>query len=315
MNNFISIVIPLYNKAKYIEDTIKSILNHPDHLLEIIIVDDGSTDNSANIVNSFIDPRIRLISQKNGGVSKARNTGIQESKGDLVAFLDADDKYQPGFLKAIGGLHINYPQAIAYATSYSYLMNDGATVNPTFSNTLPKIGFSGLVTNFHSWNRKASFFYTSSVCVNRRLIIEKELLFPEGEQSGEDIDVWLRLAENGEIAYLRQSLVLYRLATENNLSSYKNKDQILPCYERLINRVERGTTPKKMRWGAKRTYSMQMMQISQNFAFNGEIFHALSWLVKPYALYAQLYWFKTLMIISRSALFQYAQSLSKFTKW
>ena len=93
----ISVVIPLYNKEKYIKRAIESVLNQTFQKFEIIVVNDGSTDKSAEIVQNIKDPRIRLINQKNAGVSAARNRGIQEAKYEYIAFLDADDFWEKIF--------------------------------------------------------------------------------------------------------------------------------------------------------------------------------------------------------------------------
>lgn len=291
----ISVVIPLYNNASHIRHTIESVLVSPDNLLEIIVIDDGSTDNGGDVVRSIADDRIRLITQKNAGVSNARNLGILEAKGELVAFLDSDDRYQPGFLKAIFDLYCEYPHAIAYTTSYSYCEN-GMIVEPKFSKFLPPSNFKGIVTDFHLWSRGAAFFYTSSACINRQQIIDKHLFFPEGEQAGEDYDLWFRLAEDGEIAFFRQSLVVYyRGIVENNLSGMIVKDKILPCYNRLISRVESGAVPKKMRNSAKRTYANQLIEVTLYHVSKNNFQKAFSWLTHRYALHARLYWIKTAM--------------------
>jgi glycosyltransferase involved in cell wall biosynthesis len=96
-----SIVIPLYNKEKYIKRAITSVLDQTIQDFEIIVVNDGSTDNSTNIVKSITDNRIKLINQENQGVSVARNTGIENTKNEYIAFLDADDKWEPYFLEEI----------------------------------------------------------------------------------------------------------------------------------------------------------------------------------------------------------------------
>lgn len=90
-----SIIIPLYNKEKGVKTTIKSILNQAIEDYEIVIVDDGSTDKSVSIVNEFCDKRIRIISQRNGGPSSARNRGLKEAVGEWILFLDADDELLP----------------------------------------------------------------------------------------------------------------------------------------------------------------------------------------------------------------------------
>lgn len=95
----ISVVIPLYNKEPIIEKTLNSVLFQDYSDFEVVLVDDGSTDNSVAIVESIGDPRIRLIKQENGGPSKARNTGVKNAKGDWIVFLDADDEFLPGALR------------------------------------------------------------------------------------------------------------------------------------------------------------------------------------------------------------------------
>lgn len=95
----ISVIIPLYNKEPIIERTIRSVLSQDYDDFEVVVVNDGSTDHSADIVRSIDDSRIRLIEQENGGPSKARNTGVKNVKGEWIVFLDADDELLPGALK------------------------------------------------------------------------------------------------------------------------------------------------------------------------------------------------------------------------
>ncbi len=111
-NVFISIVIPLYNKAHTIVNTLQTVFRQRYANFEIIIVDDGSTDNSvALIIEHFNDPRIRIIQQNNAGVSAARNKGVQEAKGTWIAFLDADDEWMPLYLQSLVNALNKYPDA------------------------------------------------------------------------------------------------------------------------------------------------------------------------------------------------------------
>lgn len=107
----ISIVIPLYNKEASIVQSLRSVLTQPYDDFEVVIVDDGSTDCSVSIVESITDSRIRLIKQKNGGPSKARNTGVKNAKGDWILFLDADDELLPGALECFYDHIKNIPNA------------------------------------------------------------------------------------------------------------------------------------------------------------------------------------------------------------
>ena len=94
----VSVVIPLYNKDKYIARALDSVFGQTCQDFEVIVVDDGSTDNGAEIVRSYKDRRLRFIRQANAGPGAARNHGIQESRAPLLAFLDADDEWLPEFL-------------------------------------------------------------------------------------------------------------------------------------------------------------------------------------------------------------------------
>jgi glycosyltransferase involved in cell wall biosynthesis len=128
----ISVVIPLFNKDNYIERAIRSILDQTSPCSEIVVVDDGSTDGGHRIVESIEDYRIRLFRQQNQGCSAARNKGIEEARGELVAFLDADDEWKPWFLEVILGLWTKHSEAGAYATTYEIQEPDGYTYIPSY---------------------------------------------------------------------------------------------------------------------------------------------------------------------------------------
>jgi glycosyltransferase involved in cell wall biosynthesis len=106
-----TIIIPLYNKRSYIGRALDSVLHQSFQDFEIIVVDDGSTDNGAEVVKSYDDPRIRLIRQENKGVSVARNTGADRATADFIAFLDADDEWMPRQLETVSGLRKKFPDA------------------------------------------------------------------------------------------------------------------------------------------------------------------------------------------------------------
>ena len=112
----ISVVIPLYNKEKQVKQTLRKVLEQTFSDYEIIIVNDGSTDSSAEIAREFEDHRIKVIDQENAGVSAARNRGIKEAKGNFIAFLDADDEWDKDYLAAQHQLTIDYPQCDVFAT-------------------------------------------------------------------------------------------------------------------------------------------------------------------------------------------------------
>lgn len=108
----ISVVIPLYNKAHTIVNTLNTVLNQTYKDFEVIIVNDGSTDNGIEIINqNYNDKRIKIINQENTGVSAARNRGVEESKGEFIAFIDGDDEWHPEYLSTMYELIVKYPEA------------------------------------------------------------------------------------------------------------------------------------------------------------------------------------------------------------
>ena len=120
-----SVVIPLYNKEHYIEKTIRSVLDQTCTDYEVIVVDDGSKDNSLALARRFESDRVRVIPQENQGVSVARNTGILNAGGEFVCFLDADDEWRPDYLATIDSLTERYPESAIFVTAYAVNMGNG----------------------------------------------------------------------------------------------------------------------------------------------------------------------------------------------
>ncbi|MDI6720735.1 MAG: glycosyltransferase family A protein, partial [Methanomicrobiales archaeon] len=143
----VSVVMPLFDKARHVGAAVRSVLSQTETDFELIVVDDGSTDGSAAVVRQFGDPRIRLVTQKNMGAAHARNRGIAEARADLVAFLDADDRWLPEFLHTILRLRAQYPNAGAYATAYCVCRPDG-TLREADLAALPPTPWEGLIPNY-----------------------------------------------------------------------------------------------------------------------------------------------------------------------
>ena len=206
----ISVVIPLYNKEKQIAHTLQSVFNQTFQDFEIIIVDDGSTDGSVAEVEKFSDSRIRLIHQKNAGVSAARNRGIEEAKSDLIAFLDADDEWKPEYLATQYHLSQKYPDCNVFACNYEFRNLEGK-VTRTIIRKLPFTGEDGILSNyFEVASCSHPPLWTSSIVVKKQAI-QAIGGFPVGIRSGEDLLTWARLAVNGQIAYSKKVVAIYDL--------------------------------------------------------------------------------------------------------
>lgn len=215
---FFSVVIPVYNKEKELRSTLESVLNQSFSDFEILLIDDGSTDNSISIIKDFQDARIRLISQSNQGVSAARNRGVKNASCRYIALLDADDKWEATYLKEQYELIQKYPQCSMFAVNYSYLYTSGEKVGNQVNN-LNIIGEDGILEDY---------FYIAAtsqppIC-SSAIVIEKSKLeaingFPIGITSGEDLLTWAKLAYNNKIAYSKKNLSIYILREELELTS------------------------------------------------------------------------------------------------
>lgn len=209
----ISVVIPLYNKKESIAHTLECVLKQTYQDFEVVVVDDGSTDGSAEIVEGVNDGRIRLIRQENGGVSAARNRGIKEAKSEYIAFLDADDEWKPDHLETLVGLIEKYPQCGAYSTNYEF--NQGEKVKPTILNKIPFDGEDGVLSNyFEVASCSHPPMWTSAVCVKKSLMNEIGG-FPIGIAAGEDLLTWARIAVKTKWAYSIKATAVYCLGEEN----------------------------------------------------------------------------------------------------
>lgn len=204
----ISVVIPLYNKEKQIAYTLQSVFEQTFQNFEIVIVDDGSTDNSVEEVEKFDDSRIRLIHQTNAGVSAARNRGIEEASGELIAFLDADDVWMPEYLATQYGLYQKYPECSVYACNYEFRDSEGK-VTPTIIRKLPFEGEDGILSNYFEVASCSHPPICSISIMVKKTAIQAIGGFPLGIKSGEDLLTWARLAVSGVIAYSRKSLAMF----------------------------------------------------------------------------------------------------------
>ena len=205
----ITIIIPLYNKEASIATALRGVLAQTYQDFEVVVVDDGSTDGGAAVVETFDDPRIRLIRQANGGVSAARNRGIAEARGEHVAFLDADDEWMPQFLEEIAALITEYPECKARATNY--LFNSNGVKSPTILRKMPFTEGRGVLTNYFEV-ASCSHPPVCSICV----CIDRDLLqeiggFPVGIKSGEDLLTWARIAVRTNWAYSLKPLAQYNV--------------------------------------------------------------------------------------------------------
>lgn len=212
----ISVIIPLYNCEKFITRSISSVLNQTVQEFEIIVVDDGSTDKGPEIVEKMNSPLIRLIHQKNQGVSCARNRGIKESRYELIAFLDADDEWDTDHLETIMYLYNKYPQCGVFAASYRMSVWNNI-IYPEFSSKIP-FKDDGILYNYYEVASGTNLPINSNTYAVRKNIIESIGGYPTGIPSGEDILTIARLNAVCDFAYTTKVTSTYYIQDETEKS-------------------------------------------------------------------------------------------------
>ncbi|MEW6651145.1 MAG: glycosyltransferase, partial [Chloroflexota bacterium] len=203
-NELVSIIIPAYNQGHYLPGSIQSCLDQSYSDFEIIVVDDGSTDNTRFVVESFTHPSIKYIFQANKGLSGARNTGIRHSSGVFLTFLDSDDQFLPEKLSLLVDEMRRNPNLGFVAGQAMLIDQNGKTLTNSFDSQLPAPLCQLALGNP---------FHVGSVLV-RRIWQEKIGFFDEHLRSYEDWDFWLRLAlANCPMAVIPNPVSLYRFHT------------------------------------------------------------------------------------------------------
>ncbi len=272
-----SVVIPLYNKAGFVECAVASALAQTLPALEVIVVDDGSTDGGAQVVAGLGDPRLRLVRQSNAGVSAARNRGIALARGDWVAFLDADDAYHPGFLAALARAHATCPGADLLGTGFRTLMDaEGRPIEPW---TVPA-GFCEVevVDDLRQrWMRGSSLCASSAAARASRLRAMSPCFF-EAEQHGEDLDLWFRLADQSPVALVNAPLATVR-EVPGSLSSCARRT-LPPFLVRMRQQALAGVIPARHRRSALWFVSQQQVTLARAALAAGQRGEALRWLAQ-----------------------------------
>lgn len=243
-----SIIVPLYNKEHFVYSTLQSVINQSYKNFEVIIVDDSSTDNSLQVARQIKDPRIKIYTKPNGGVSLARNFGIEKAQYDYIVFLDADDLWESDFLSSIYNLIQAYPTAGMFCTGFNKIINGVSR----YISIYPNDGLSRLITNYCEVVMQFGYTpcWTSAICVKRD-VIRNVGDFQQGITSGEDLDMWLRVGLKYPIAYLSSPKAIYQSNTENNYNSkpipyektfpydkwysYASDNKWLACYATHMN--------------------------------------------------------------------------------
>lgn len=249
-----SVVIPLYNKQNYIRKTLESVRNQKFTDYEVIVVDDGSIDDSLKEAEKMQFEKMRIIHQENQGVSVARNTGILHAHGEYIAFLDADDEWKEDYLETIDNLVENYSVSDIYVTAYQIDMGNGK--RRYSARLMPDEGC--LDSYWLTYQYAYDFVWTSATVIRKEAVI-KAGLFKPGEKIGQDLDLWSRVARNNpKVAYSSKVCVNYHRAAEANARTRVKIAKADAFIQNLEEELENSAHTKKELSMIQHKYNMKM---------------------------------------------------------
>ena len=230
-----SVIIPLYNKAHTIERTLQSVLSQTFREFEVVVVNDGSTDDGANIARRVPDARIRVIDQPNQGVSAARNQGIAQSRQPFIALLDGDDEWLPGYLEKMREAIFRFPRAGLYGcSSFHRDMVSGESDDATLGRYRDKVQIIDYFENPHTMP------HTSAVVISREVY---ERVFPDGNgfpvgmKCCEDYTCFYRVAFHAPLVYVGTPLAIRNNNVPGQITQASGADEsiFIPHIVRFYN--------------------------------------------------------------------------------
>ncbi|MDW8071802.1 MAG: glycosyltransferase [Anaerolineae bacterium] len=219
----VSIIMPAYNAGRFIGEALESVLRQTFQDFEVIVVDDGSTDDTAEVVARFADPRIRYVYQENRGPEPARNSGLQLAQGNLIAFLDADDLWEPGFLAHMVSYLQAHPHVDGVYCGYRYMQVDGTPLPEVVNRVVPP-------EDLYETLLEGNFLSTCAVLL-RRSVFTKTGSFDETLSHSGDYDMWLRIAANSRLEGVRDTLVWYR---RHNMNTTLGLEKQIACHAAIV---------------------------------------------------------------------------------
>ncbi len=240
---FFTVIIPLYNKEKYIENAIKSVLNQTFTDFNLLIINDFSTDKSVKIASKYISDTVEIIHhKKNAGLAAARNSGIKNSNTNYITYLDADDLWKPTFLESIFQLIQNFPEARIFGTNYEEIW-DNVIKNPHNGSEILPVDFTGYI-NFFKINVMQGIYNHGSVCFHKE-VFEKIGFYNEDIGFSEDLDFNIRANYNFKLAYDNSIQMSYFMQTENQLTQSSISHKTIPNFDSYENWAKTNSDLKK----------------------------------------------------------------------
>ena len=286
-----SVIVPLYNKGKTIRRCLASVLQQTNKNFEIIVVDDGSEDQGPDIVRGFQDTRIRLVRQKNSGVSSARNRGIKEADNHWISFLDADDEWVPETLDYLSGALEQYPQADVAFGAMLWRKGVKTKRKPPVGWVLGEGEVMGIIEDFFV-KYAEEYFVTVCAMLVRKEVFKKVGVFNERLRHGEDGELISRIAGYTDCVFVDRELMIYNRDVPGSISSRSRGDiKNLFDNEKMRRLIRESLWPSYQLFRAKRALTVAKGIVGQvELQCLGE---ALA-LVEPH-LRNRTYWFVVIL--------------------
>ena len=229
MTPFFSVIISVFNKEELISDTVHSVLNQTFEDFEVIIVNDGSTDNSLKVLESIKDSRISILNTKNNGASSARNTGIKNAKGNFIALLDGDDLWGKSYLNVMFEAIKKHPDYMVFSCALAQKYKHKVVEVPySFE---PKETYT--ILNFFKSSLKFSSIHSSSV-IFHKMILDKTGYFDPAIVSGQDTDMWIRIGLHYNVVFVNMVMAYYRNVSKS-LSNSTFDARKKPKFDKYYN--------------------------------------------------------------------------------
>ncbi len=266
----ISVVIPTFNYARFLREAIDSALAQTFSPLEIIVIDDGSTDNTAEVMTAYAsDSRVRYLRQENRGLSAARNAGVRAARGEFIALLDADDRWKPEKLSRQMAAFTGEQVGLVYCGREVFDEQGVQDRNPADESKCD----SAL-----EWLTIANLFCPSSVVVRRRCFTE-EGGFDESLRKVEDREMWIRLAKHFRFRCVPDCLVEWRL---HGSALNRNTEGMEEAFRETLRRAF-ADGPLRRRW-LLRAKAQAFMHFDFSWVYHMARRHRQAWFHNALAL-------------------------------
>lgn len=255
-----SVVIPLYNKGAFVKRALQSVLKQTYADFEIVVIDDGSTDDGPSKVAALADSRVRLYRQPNSGVALARNAGVLRARYEYVVFLDADDTWEPAFLSTLNTLIDTFPDAGIFGINHWFRLDDGRLVVDTYRKMFEGRDMGLISDYFGLFARLGRSPFSNSGCAFPKQLFLQEGGYKANVRLTEDSDLWCRLALNHKVAFATTPLVTYYVETVGNTRSAFDA-QDFQVSRTLQEALDGNVVPEERKRSIRRLVALQQLRL------------------------------------------------------